>query len=103
MIPLFPFAAGLLAGAVAVRLTRGEKVQKQLSKAQNCLREAGVSGLSTIEQSAARLREKMVQTRPDDADSAGSNDPTDSEPKAAKKPPRKLSSRPKAASSGGGA
>lgn len=59
MFPLFPFAAGLLAGVAAVRLARSEKAQKRLDKAQERLREATVSSLSSIEQSSARLREKL--------------------------------------------
>jgi hypothetical protein len=76
MFPVFPFAAGLVAGAVAVHLLRGEKAKGRLDKAQDRLREAAVSGLGTIELSMARLRDK-IQAAPA-ADSSNSPDPSGS-------------------------
>lgn len=64
MFPLLPFAAGLLAGAVAIKMFRSEKALKQLDQAQNRLREATVSGLSAVEQSTARLRDKLQAAAP---------------------------------------
>jgi hypothetical protein len=74
MFPVFPFAAGLVAGAVAVRLLRDEKAKVRLDKAQDRLREAAVSGLGTIESSMARLRDK-IQAAPAAPDSPDSPDP----------------------------
>ena len=60
MFHLLPFAAGLLAGAAAVKLIREDKAKAGLDKAQDRLREATVSGLSAIEQSSARLRSRLA-------------------------------------------
>ncbi|MDR2112007.1 MAG: hypothetical protein LBQ62_02725 [Candidatus Accumulibacter sp.] len=65
MFPLFPFAAGLLVGAAAFKLIQGKKVKKELlDKAQERLRRASVSGLSTIEQSMAHLRSRIQASTP---------------------------------------
>ena len=88
MFPLFPFAAGLLTGAVAIKLIRSEKAKKQLDKAQDRLREATVSRLSTIEQSTAKLRDKL-QGSP-------ASEPAATAQKAAVKPVRKPATKRKA-------
>jgi hypothetical protein len=70
MLPLLPFAAGLLAGAVAVRLMRSEgtragleklqdKTRGGLGKAQDKLRDATLSGLSAVENSSAAMRRRL--------------------------------------------
>lgn len=66
MLPLLPFAAGILAGAAAVRLLRDQrtrldldKLRNSLGKAQETLREAAVSGLAGIEHSSARAKERL--------------------------------------------
>lgn len=59
MFPLLPFAAGLLVGAATIKILRGEKTQKRLDQAQDRLRKVTVNSLSTIEQSSARLRDKL--------------------------------------------
>ncbi|GHU19897.1 hypothetical protein FACS189475_07900 [Betaproteobacteria bacterium] len=95
MLPLFPFVAGLLTGAAATKLLRDKKVKIQLDKAQGRLREASVSGLNTIEQSVAYLRDRIQATTPatDSADSADSDVATS---KAnADKPLRKLPAKSK--------
>jgi hypothetical protein len=74
MFPVFPFAAGLVAGAVAVHLLRDEKAKVRLDKAQDRLREAAVSGLGTIESSMARLRDK-IQAAPAAPDFPDAPDP----------------------------
>jgi hypothetical protein len=73
MFPLFPFAAGLLAGAATTKLIRDKKVKIQLNKAQDCLREASVNGLSTIEHSVAYLRDR-IQATPSATDSSDNTD-----------------------------
>ncbi len=77
MLPLLTFASGLVAGIVGIRLikkvgtpqatapatgleTIGDKARHGLDKAQTSLRQATVSGLSTIEKSSASLREKLA-------------------------------------------
>ena len=103
MLPLFPFVAGLLTGAAATKLIRDKKVKLQLDKAQGRLREASVSGLNTIEQSMAYLRDRIQATAPvaDSADNAESVDNGAVAPKTPKanadKPARKLPAKPKAA------
>lgn len=70
MLPLLPFAAGLVAGAIAVRLLRNEKtrdgldkVQEKarlgLEKAQESLRGATISGLSAVESSSAAMKRRL--------------------------------------------
>jgi hypothetical protein len=70
MMPVFPFIAGLALGVAAVKLYKNERVRPGLEKAgrtlratgasaQAKLREAAVSGLSAIETSSSRLREKL--------------------------------------------
>ncbi|MDR3220803.1 MAG: hypothetical protein LBU46_02165 [Candidatus Accumulibacter sp.] len=100
MLPLLPFAAGLLTGAVAVGLFGDEKAKNRLDKVQDCLREATVSGLGTIEQSMARLRGKLQTPPPaaahaDDTDAPAAKTATKPVHKPAAK--RGTSARPKAA------
>jgi len=59
MFPLLPFAVGLLTGAATIRLFKNENAKKQLTKAQDRLREATVSSLSAIEHSSAQLRSRL--------------------------------------------
>ncbi|MBI2306364.1 MAG: hypothetical protein HYU78_03595 [Rhodocyclales bacterium] len=59
MIPLLPFAAGLIAGGLAVRLLRDEKTQDTLRQAQESLRSAAQSGLSTLKASTAAMKERL--------------------------------------------
>lgn len=49
MLPLLPFAAGLLAGGVAVRLLRNVKARAGLEKAQAPLCATAIPGPSAIE------------------------------------------------------
>lgn len=74
MLPLIPFAAGLLAGAAAIRLLRSDRARTGLSKArtgldkaragldqaQEKLRGAAISGLTAIEATSARARERLA-------------------------------------------
>ena len=59
MLPLIPFAAGILTGVVAIKLARNEKAKKHLENAQERMQNATVSGLSAIEQSSAPLRNRL--------------------------------------------
>ncbi len=70
MLPLFPFIAGVIAGTAAVSLYRNQKtrgglkdakdrLKKKSAQAQETLRHAAVSGLSTIESSSARWRDRL--------------------------------------------
>lgn len=61
MFHLLPFAVGLLAGAVTVKMVKNDQAKKQLEKAQDSLRRATVSSLNAIEQSSARLRSKLAE------------------------------------------
>lgn len=65
-MPLLPFAVGLLAGVFTVRLTRNNKARTSFDKAQARLRDATVSGLTVIESSSARLRDKLAAGEPAD-------------------------------------
>ncbi|MCG5501813.1 hypothetical protein [Ectothiorhodospira lacustris] len=59
MYHLIPFAAGAVVGALAVRLLRTDKTRQGLEKAQDTLREATVSSLSSIEHVSARARKRL--------------------------------------------
>ncbi len=60
MIPLLPFALGLLGGAAAVGLLRNKQTRGGLVSARTRLCEATVSGLAAAERSSARLRERLA-------------------------------------------
>lgn len=60
MLPLLPFAAGLLAGAVSVKLLRSDKTRDGLNAAKSRLRAATVSGLNKLEHSTAAVRERLA-------------------------------------------
>ncbi|WP_200175093.1 hypothetical protein [Ectothiorhodospira shaposhnikovii] len=71
MYHLIPFAAGAVVGALAVRLLRTDKTRQGLEKAQDSLREATVSSLSSIEHASARARKRLEsesRTVKDDTD-----------------------------------
>jgi hypothetical protein len=60
MLPLVPFAIGLLTGAAAIQLWRVDKTRLGLGKARKKIREATVSGLNKIESSSAAMRERLA-------------------------------------------
>lgn len=66
---LAPFAAGVIAGAVALRLLKAGKTGTGLEKAQDRLRDATVSGLQAIESASARTRARLGE-RADGAEAA---------------------------------
>lgn len=70
MLPLLPFAVGLVTGAIVVKLLRNEKtrdglekVQEKarigLEKAQDKLRDATISGLAAVESSSAAMKRRL--------------------------------------------
>lgn len=59
MIPLLPFAAGMVAGGLIVRLLRDEKTQAGVKKAQQNLREATDSGLAMLKTSSATMKRML--------------------------------------------
>lgn len=109
MFPLLPFAAGVLAGAVALRLMKADKAKAGLEKAQDRLRDATVSSLEAIEQASARARQRLAGAAAEAAEPeaaepeapAAKADAAESTPAAkapARRAPRKAAPRaPKAA------
>ena len=73
MLPLIPFAVGILTGVAAVKLVRNEKAKKGLECAQERLQNATVSSLAAIELSSARLRQRLqaAQARTQSLQAAG--------------------------------
>ncbi|MDR2925143.1 MAG: hypothetical protein LBU76_04230 [Azoarcus sp.] len=110
MLPLYPFVAGLLVGAVAVRAYRapktrdnlkdaGKKIKKKSAEAQETLRHAAISGLSAIESSSARWRDRLQAGAGAAAENPAAS-AAETEKPAVKKPasrPRKPSAKPAAA------
>ena len=66
MFPLFPFVAGVLTGAVALRLIKTDKTKAGLDKAQDKLRDATVSSLEAIEHASARARKRLTAAEADE-------------------------------------
>jgi hypothetical protein len=62
MLPWLPFAAGMVTGAVAIKLLRTDSTRVGLDKAQEKLRNATVSGLAAIEGGSAAFRERLAAT-----------------------------------------
>ncbi len=113
MFPMLTFTAGLLAGAVAVRLLKSDKAGESFSQAQarlrdaaaasvdivkekahagldaaeERLREASLSGLNAIERSSAELRSRLT---PKASVSSSAHEPAEV-PKS-RKSPRKTTS-----------
>lgn len=67
MFPLFPFVAGVLTGAVALRLVKTDKTRAGLEKAQDKLRDATVSSLEVIESASARARKRLTAAGAEEA------------------------------------
>jgi hypothetical protein len=61
MLPLLPFAAGLVTGAVAIRLLRNRKTREVLDNAKDNLRQATVGGLARLESGSAAMRERLSE------------------------------------------
>ena len=60
MLPLLPFAAGLVTGAFAIKLWRNDKARETLGTAKDKLRLATAGGLARIESSSAAMRERLT-------------------------------------------
>lgn len=91
MLPLIPFAVGILTGVAAVKLVRNEKAKKGLECAQERLQNATVSSLAAIEQSSARLRQRL-QAPADEAEAlveAEDKAPEEPKPAARRRAPAK--------------
>jgi len=84
MLPLLTFASGIVAGVIGVKLLKqakapaaiksiAQKARSGLDKAGEELRDAAVSGLSTVEKSSASLRQKLT----------GESEPRSTEPATA--------------------
>lgn len=105
MLPLLPFAAGLLAGAVAIRLLRNaktreglDKVQDKarhgLEKTQDKLRDAAISGLAAVENSSSALKQRLSAAKadaPQDAPQPAASPAESVPPAAVAKAPRRKS------------
>lgn len=106
MLPLLPFAAGLLAGAVAVKLLRAPRTREELDKvqdkarhglekAQDKLRDAAISGLAAVENSSAAMKLRLSAARAETSEAAPQSTPVASTPPAAaaKAPRRKTTKK----------
>ena len=62
MLPLIPFIAGAAAGVAATELWRRGKVQSAVQAASGKLRASAASGLESVRQSSANLRETVADT-----------------------------------------
>lgn len=60
MLPLIPFIAGAAAGVAATELWRRGKVQSAVQAASGKLRASAASGLESVRQSSANLRETVA-------------------------------------------
>lgn len=85
MYPLLPFAAGMLAGAVVLRLLKTDTTKAGLAKAQRGLRDATVSSLETIENASARARVRLTAPAPEAAEPTAAVAPA-SKPRRARAP-----------------
>ena len=96
MFPLFPFVAGVLTGAVALRLIKTDKTKAGLDKAQDKLRDATVSSLEAIEHASARARKRLTAAEADeDGESMPAEAAEPSAPAARKRAPRAATAAPK--------
>lgn len=99
MLPLLPFAAGLVAGAAAVSMLRSERARAGLAQAQDALRSATESGLAALKRSSATVKqgfsagEAPAQTA---AEAAAPAAPKAAKGGARKAPPRKKAATPAA-------
>ncbi len=96
MLPLLPFAAGLVTGAVAIKMMRNQKTRAALDNARDSLRKASVSGLARLESSTAAMRERLSATdAPLPPETAATPVEVAAPPEA--KPPRRRKTATKAA------
>lgn len=110
MFPLFPFLAGALTGAVALRLIKTDKTKAGLEKAQDKLRDATVTSLEAIEHASARARKRLSPSEteaqaaaPEEKSESASTAPRKRAPRATKSgsgAARKSAAKPAPASGG---
>jgi hypothetical protein len=60
MLPILPFAAGLLAGAAAIGLLRSERTRAKAAQLQAGLRQAGASGFDAAKRGTQALRARFA-------------------------------------------
>lgn len=60
MLPLLPFAAGIIAGGLAVRWLRDENTRTGLQKARATLHTATQNSLATIKSSTAAVKQRFT-------------------------------------------
>lgn len=65
MFPLLPFAAGIVAGGLAVRWLRDENTRAGLQKARETLHTATQSSLATIKSSAVAVKQRFASAPAD--------------------------------------
>ncbi|MDO5057711.1 MAG: hypothetical protein Q4E06_10355 [Lautropia sp.] len=61
MLPLLPFIAGIAAGAAGAELWRRGEMPRRLGQAGRKLRSAATSGLDSVRQSGAALRDTVAE------------------------------------------
>ncbi|MHB1375570.1 MAG: hypothetical protein ACYC5W_12035 [Thauera sp.] len=96
MFPLFPFVAGVLTGAVALRLIKTDKTKAGLEKAQDTLRDATVSSLEAIEHASARARKRLAPSEVEEAAPVPEETVEAAKPAARKRAPRATKAAPAA-------
>ena len=84
MLPLLPFAAGLLAGAATIKLWRNENTRAGIDKAQDKLRQATASGLSAIKNTSAAIGRRLAPDAPPAAAPAPESAPVKAPPRPRK-------------------
>lgn len=62
MLPLLPFAAGLIAGALAVRYARSGTARTDLARVREGVRTATDTGFATLKRSTAAVRAHLAPT-----------------------------------------
>ena len=67
MLPLLPFAAGLLTGVAAIKLWRNESTRAGIDKAQEKLRQVAASSVTAIKTTSARLGKRLAPENTPDA------------------------------------
>lgn len=101
MFPLLPFVAGLVAGAVAVRVLRnaepgeplgkvGERARSGLEKTRETLRGAAVAGLGAVESSSGALKQRLMagqaESAPEPTEAPVASESTTPAPESEPKP-----------------
>lgn len=113
MLPLLPFALGILAGGLAVRTLRDGRLRDGLKRAQDGVRSATVSSLTAVENSAQAIKQRLEPAPADAPEAVGAESASHAAPApkprkkrgatsaAAQPAPRRPARRAKAAPDGG--